>query len=228
MKTRAQAAPTTPAEESEAAELPQSLFVEERAATQQRSSNTSDRAQRRHLEAEREAEAVELYRTLTIQKARVFEAGWWRHEHEMSGRPSRVPFGVNETQDERIARFTAVRDWLDSAENLIEMFCYTKQLYTSDRTKKFTGVIRTKTKRGDALDRQARAMMLRLGEGGAPIHVTVESRDFRGIELDDWTKLVMEVSFIKLRPTLIRLRQLTLFILPPLPVRICIDESRRL
>jgi len=158
------------------------------------------REQRKELERIREMETSLAWKRLKTKEEEVFVKDWWSVNVDLGGGETsrRKGYGdVRESSQARTARHYAVTEWLTDAERLVSMFQNTTQLYPRNRTKKFRGVIRTKKKKADLVDSQATAILARLGDdlfdefSGKD---TYEYSTFRGIRLDDWVTLIMQVS----------------------------------
>ncbi|UZJ52356.1 hypothetical protein CBS101457_001676 [Exobasidium rhododendri] len=164
------------------------------------------REQRKEFERIREVEAGLSWSRLKAKEEEVFFDGWWSVDVDFVGGGEDVDhgkrrYGDPESTQARMARFDNVTLWLADAEQLVNQFQNTPQLYPKNRTKKFRGVFRTKKKKADMVDSQANAILARLGDellfdelqGGRD---TYEFSTFRGITLDDWVTLIMQYAFV--------------------------------
>lgn len=182
-----------------------SFFAE---ATQQKSildggegtSRQTKREMRKERERVREMESNLDWKRLKAREEKVFIDHWWSPDVDLSGEARRRNYGETESNKEREERFGHVSKWLLDAERLVTMFQNTPQLYPRNRTKKFSGVLRTKRKKTDLVDSQATAILARLGDeyDENDGKITYEHSTFRGIKLDDWVTLIMQVRISSL------------------------------
>ena len=137
------------------------------------------------------------WKRLKTREASVFIDNWWSVDVEFNGDGRKSTYGEGESEHARSRRLHHVSEWLSDAERLVSMFQNTTQLYPRNRLKKFKGVLRTKKRKQDLVDSQATAILARLGddlfeEGQGKD--TYEHSTFRGIRLDEWVTLIMQVS----------------------------------
>lgn len=162
-------------------------------------SKQSLREKRKELERIRELESSLAWRRLKAREQKVFVKDWWSPEIDFSGDSRRKRYGDRESHRIKEERFANVSEWLSDAERLVTMFQSTPQLYPRNRTKRFSGVLRTKKKRADMVDSQASAILARLGDDVLEEGIgkdTYEHATFRGIKLEEWVTLIMQYAFV--------------------------------
>lgn len=157
------------------------------------------RDQRKELEKIREMESNMAWKQLKQREEKVFVNRWWSVDVEMSGDARKRQYGDHESSRAKEERFANVSEWLSDAERLVTMFQNTPQLYPRDKTKKFSGVLRTKRRKADMVENQATAILARLNDDmldDRDGRGRYESSSFRGVKLDDWVDLIMQYAFV--------------------------------